>query len=93
MATLNTLRAVLKDAQMREHAGNIRRELSLLVKDVDRLGERVASLDRHFGQAAQDIAQIRISAEKAGGRAQRLEHFEFDEDRAAEPGAILKLER
>ena len=93
MATLNTLRAVLKDAQMREQAGNIRRELNLLCKDVGRLGERVANLDRHFGQAAQDLAQIRISAEKAGGRAQRLEHFEFDAENDAAPGAILKLER
>ena len=93
MATLNTLRAVLKDAQMREQAGNIRRELNLLCKDVGRLGDRVANLDRHFGQAAKDIAEIRISAEKAGGRAQRLEHFEFDRDDTSDSGAILKLER
>jgi len=79
MATLNTMRAILKDARMREQAGAIRRELGLLHKDVDRLGERVVNLDRHFGQAAKDIAEIKISADKAGRRAQRLDNFDFEE--------------
>ena len=79
MATLNTMRAILKDARMREQAGAIRRELGLLHKDVDRLGERVGNLDRHFAQAAKDVSEIRISAEKAGRRAQRLDNFDFEE--------------
>lgn len=79
MATLNTMRAVLKDARMREQAGAIRKELGLLHKDVDRLGTRVGNLDRHFGQAAKDIEEIKISAERAGKRALRLDAFEFDE--------------
>ena len=36
------MRAVLKDARMREQAGAIRKELALLYADVDRLGTRVA---------------------------------------------------
>lgn len=79
MATLNTMRAVLKDARMREQAGAIRRELAALYGDVDRLGQRVANLDRHFGQAAKDIEEIKISAEKAGKRAHRLDNFDFEE--------------
>ncbi|WP_170419945.1 DNA recombination protein RmuC [Ruegeria arenilitoris] len=79
MATLNTMRAILKDARMREQAGAIRKELGLLHKDVERLGERVGNLDRHFGQAAKDISEIKISAEKAGRRAQRLDNFDFEE--------------
>ncbi|MCV6598507.1 MAG: DNA recombination protein RmuC [Mangrovicoccus sp.] len=78
MATLNTLRAILKDARMREQAGAIRKELAALVKDVERLGDRVGNLDRHFAQAQKDVAEIRTSADKAGRRAQRLENFEFD---------------
>ncbi|MEM1162080.1 MAG: DNA recombination protein RmuC, partial [Pseudomonadota bacterium] len=78
MATLNTMRAILKDARMREQAGAIRRELSLLYKDVERLSGRVENLDRHFGQAARDVEEIKISAAKAGNRAHRLESFEFD---------------
>ncbi|MBS0563640.1 MAG: DNA recombination protein RmuC [Proteobacteria bacterium] len=79
MATLHTMRAVLKDARMRAQAGAIRKELALLHGDVDRLGERVANLDRHFGQAAKDIEDIRISADKAGKRAKRLDNFDFEE--------------
>ena len=85
MAVLNTMRAILKDARMREQAGKIRRELSLLHKDMERLGERVGNLDRHFSQASKDIDEIRISAGKAGNRARKLEAFEFDEEGASEP--------
>lgn len=79
MATLNTMRAILKDARMREQAGAIRKELSLLGGDVDRLVTRVGNLDRHFGQAAKDLEDIKISAEKAGKRANRLDNFDFAE--------------
>ena len=79
MATLNTMRAILKDARMREQAGAIRKELSMLVQDVDRLGIRVGNLDRHFSQASKDIEDIKISAEKAGKRANRLDNFDFEE--------------
>jgi DNA recombination protein RmuC len=79
MATLNTMRAILKDARMREQAGAIRKELALLGGDVDRLVSRVGNLDRHFGQAAKDLEDIKISAEKAGKRAHRLDQFDFAE--------------
>lgn len=79
MATLNTIRAVLKDARMKEQAGAIRRELGELYKDIERLGDRVSNLDRHFGQASKDIEEIRISADKAGKRARRLDNFDFEE--------------
>ena len=79
MATLNTMRAILKDARMRAQAGSIRRELGSLYQDVDRLGTRVENLDRHFGQAAKDLSEIKISSEKAGRRARRLDNFDFEE--------------
>lgn len=90
MATLNTMRAILKDARMREQASNIRRELHLLNADVERLGTRVENLDRHFGQAAKDIADIKISSEKAGKRAKRLDNFDFEELARDDP-AVMKL--
>lgn len=79
MATLHTMRAILKDARMREQAGAIRRELAALYGDIDRLVTRVGNLDRHFGQAAKDIEEIKISADKAGKRARRLDNFDFEE--------------
>ncbi|MBZ0123513.1 MAG: DNA recombination protein RmuC, partial [Roseovarius sp.] len=91
MATLNTMRAILKDARMREQAGAIRRELGLLFADVDRLGNRVENLDRHFHQAAKDISEIKISADKAGRRARRLDNFDFEELAPETEPAIVKL--
>lgn len=93
MATLNTMRAVLKDARMREQAGAIRKELGLLYKDVDRLGARVENLDKHFGQATKDIEEIKISATKAGTRARRLDAFDFEElsDTTPNPADVVKL--
>jgi DNA recombination protein RmuC len=85
MATLNTMRAILKDARMREQAGAIRRDLGLLYQDVDRLGTRVENLDRHFAQAAKDITEIKISADKAGKRARRLDNFDFEEIKSDTP--------
>jgi DNA recombination protein RmuC len=43
------------------------------------LGTRVDNLDRHFGQAAKDLEDIKISADKAGKRARRLDNFDFEE--------------
>ena len=77
MATLHTLRAVLKDARLRAEAHAIRRELGLLHRDVERLSQRVGNLDRHFGQAQKDIEEIKISASRAHGRARRLEAIDF----------------
>ncbi|MEC7764684.1 MAG: DNA recombination protein RmuC [Pseudomonadota bacterium] len=92
MATLNTMRAILKDARMREQAGAIRKELHMLSADVGRLGDRVENLDRHFHQASKDIADIKISAEKAGNRAKRLDNFDFEElAPEADPTNVVRL--
>ena len=92
MATLNTMRAILKDARMREQAGAIRKELTSLYQDVDRLGVRVESLDRHFNQAAKDISDIKISADKASRRAKRLDNFDFEEISNEDFEKVIKLD-
>ncbi len=79
MATLNTMRAVLKDARMREQAGAIRKQLGLLHRDVELVFERVNKLNTHFGQARRDIDDITIAAERAGKRAVKLDNFDFEE--------------
>ena len=91
MATLNTMRAILKDARMKEQAGAIRKELGLLNKDVDRLETRVGNLDRHFGQAAKDVEDIKISATKAGNRAKRLDAFDFAEIEDSPTDNIVRI--
>ena len=91
MATLNTMRAILKDARMREQAGAIRRELGNLNKDVERLAMRVGNLDRHFSQARRDVEEIKVSSEKAAKRAGRLHNFDFEELAENKTEAIVPL--
>jgi DNA recombination protein RmuC len=78
MATLNTLRAVLKDARMREQAGAIRATLRQLHRDVELVVERVEKLQTHFGQARADLDGIATAADRAGKRAARLDAFDFE---------------
>ncbi|MEQ6249822.1 DNA recombination protein RmuC [Sulfitobacter sp. HNIBRBA3233] len=79
MATLNTMRAILKDARMRQQAGEIRKTLALLHRDVEQVVERVGKLDTHFRQARADLDGIGTAAERAGKRAARLDNFDFEE--------------
>jgi DNA recombination protein RmuC len=79
MATLNTMRAILKDARMREQAGAIRKTLKQLHRDVELVVERVDKLNTHFGQARVDLEGIGVAAERAGKRAARLDNFDFEE--------------
>jgi DNA recombination protein RmuC len=84
-ATLNTVRAVLKDVRMREQAHVIQKEVGTLAEDVKRLADRVESLKRHFGQAENDIRQIDTSAGKITGRAERISEIEMEDPAAALP--------
>ncbi len=83
MATLNTIRAVLKDARMREQAGVIQQEVMRMLQDVSRLEQRVDNLEKHFSQAEKDLREIRTSAEKVARRGERITEIELaDEDGA-----------
>ncbi|SIO51343.1 DNA recombination protein RmuC [Rhodovulum sp. ES.010] len=90
MATLNTMRAILKDARMREQAGAIRRTLKQLHRDVELVVERVNKLDTHFSQARADLDGIGVAAERAGKRAARLDNFDF-EDLAPDEERVVAL--
>ncbi|WP_386168717.1 DNA recombination protein RmuC [Sulfitobacter pontiacus] len=79
MATLNTMRAILKDARMREQAGAIRKTLKMLHRDVEIVVERVGKLNTHFGQARADLEGLGTAAERAGKRAAKLDNFDFEE--------------
>ncbi len=79
MATLNTMRAILKDSRMHAQAGEIRKTLRLLHRDVELVVSRVGKLDTHFRQAREDLEGIGTAAERAGKRAARLDNFDFEE--------------
>ena len=91
MATLNTMRAVLKDARMREQAGAIRTTLRQLHRDVEIVVERVDKLSTHFHQARADLDGITTAAERAGKRAARLDNFDFEELERTEQTPILAV--
>ncbi|MEC7962920.1 MAG: DNA recombination protein RmuC [Pseudomonadota bacterium] len=79
MATLNTMRAILKDARMREQAGEIRKALRNLHRDVEIVGERAGKLETHLRQAGDDLAGILTAATRANKRAHKLDNFDFEE--------------
>jgi DNA recombination protein RmuC len=79
MATLTTVRAVLRDVRMREQASLIQVEIAVMLKDVDRLMDRVRKLETHFDHAEGDIKDIRISANKISSRGTKIEELELDE--------------
>jgi len=78
MATLNTVRAVLKDARMREQAHLIQREIGELTKDVVRLDKRVGELGKHFDLAQRDIKDIQVSTTKIVKRGTAIETIPLD---------------
>ncbi|MEP1613121.1 MAG: DNA recombination protein RmuC [Roseobacter sp.] len=88
MATLNTMRAILKDARMREQAGAIRKTLGQLHRDVELVVERVGKLDTHFRQAQRDVHEISTAAERAGKRATKLDNFDFEDLETTEPKVL-----
>ncbi len=92
MATLNTVRAVLKDVRMREQAGVIQQEVHTMLDDVVRLDGRVGKLQRHFEQASEDVRQIRISTEKVTKRAERITEMEFETPDGTETELDSQLE-
>jgi len=90
MATLNTMRAILKDARMREQAGEIRKTLRMLHRDVELIVQRAGKLDTHFRQAREDLEGIGTAAERAGKRAARLDNFDFEEVEGADQSLPLR---
>ena len=72
MATLNTVRAVLQDANMRKQAEVIQGEVHKMLEDVARLDTRARNLQRHFRQAGEDLDQILTSTEKIDRRGRAI---------------------
>jgi DNA recombination protein RmuC len=78
MLAIQVMQQIQRDARMREAAHEIRTEVGHLMDDLGRLHERVLNLQKHFGQANNDIAQILTSAEKVAKRGGRINSLEFE---------------
>ncbi len=94
MLAIQVVQQIQKDARMREATDKILKEVGLMIEDVQRLKDRVENLDKHFGQANNDIKQIVTSADKILSRGEKIQDVEFGEDTAAAdiiPAPIRKL--
>jgi len=80
MATLNTIRGILKDATLKENSSKIRENLNHLFRDVSRLGDRIENLDKHFYLASKDLEEVKVSAKKVTCRADKFEALDFGEE-------------
>ena len=80
LLAIQVMQQIQKDASMRAAAHEIRTEVGHLMQDLERLHERVLNLQKHFGQANKDIAEIVTSSEKVARRGGRIESLEFGED-------------
>jgi len=74
---LTNLRSVYIDTKIASQAALIQREVRLILEDVNRLGERVESLETHFGQANKDIEQIKVSSKKVLDRGEKIERVDL----------------
>jgi DNA recombination protein RmuC len=88
MATLNTVRAVLKDVRMREQAGEIQKTVGLLLGDVKRLDDRVDNLKKHFTQTEKDLREIDTSTTAITRRGERILAVDLGEEPAALPPKV-----
>ncbi len=79
-ATLNTARAVLKDAATREQLHIIQEHLGFLSKDFERFQGRMEKLSQHIRQAHEDVEKVHTSARKISARFEKIERVELDHE-------------
>lgn len=79
MATLNTVRAILKDVAMREQAHLIQTEVGKMMIEVKRLDDRVGNLSKHFTMVNKDVDLISISSGKILKKGAGIEDLQLEE--------------
>ena len=96
MLAIQVVQQIQRDARMRAAADQIRTEVELMLDDLGRLRDRVVKLERHFGQANEDIRQVLVSAEKIEKHAACIRDLEFDGEQPASatiiPAPVRKLQ-
>lgn len=89
-ATLNTIRAIFRDVKIRERAGELQKELHVLMEDMGRLDDRVEKLAVHFRQTGKDIEEIQTSARKVTRRAEKITTMDLGDE---QPPAAVETAR
>ena len=77
-ATLNTARAIMKDARIQEQSALLQQETLALVADVEKLATKAASASRRLALAEIDLADLSAAAKGAERRGRRIANLELD---------------
>ncbi|MCC7427438.1 MAG: DNA recombination protein RmuC [Alphaproteobacteria bacterium] len=85
-ALLNTIRAVMRDVEMRKEMAGVQKLIALMLRDVQLLDQRVGNLRRHFTQTEKDIGEIETSTRNITSRGERIAAVRLDEP---DPNAAL----
>jgi DNA recombination protein RmuC len=78
MLTIQLVMSLMRDQRMRDQVHLIQREVGKMMEDVNRLGERVEKLQRHFSQANGDVEDILKSARGVMTHGAKIARVEFD---------------
>lgn len=89
MAVLHTVRAVIRDAEMRKQLGVMKTELGKLGKDFGLFQSRMDKLADHIRMANKDADDVQISSRKISNAFERIKAVEL-EVAAIDPVAALK---
>ena len=73
---LNTLRVFLKDSEMNKKAQLIIKEIGLIGKDIGRLSERTADIEKKFNLVTEQFRNIKVSTDKIQSRAEKIQYIE-----------------
>ncbi|MBL8645128.1 MAG: DNA recombination protein RmuC [Rhodospirillaceae bacterium] len=87
-AILNTVRALIRDAKIREQAEALQAEIGKMAEDVLRLQDRVGKLGTHFKQASEDIRQIEVSTSKIVKRGTNIAQVNFENAESLEQAKL-----
>ena len=76
---LSSIENIVRDKRIKDNAGLIQSHLSLLIKEIDRLQNRVKKLDSHFSNAQNDLNEIVISTKKLTNKTQKIIKIDMHE--------------
>ena len=80
MAILNSVRAVMRDAEMSENVMFIKQQVHRLLNDVGRLVQRVRNLKQHLSKTHDDIHDIQVSTDKIARTGDAIEKIDTSSD-------------
>ena len=79
MATLTTIRGIMRDVKLQQQALEIKKQIGLVLKDVERLEQRGQNLGRHFARNQRDIDEIDTSVRQISQRVRRIAGLDVEE--------------